>query len=304
MRLCSYDIRLTIAPIGKKVLSVSSGSIVNDRIYVDRHGEEIDFYNQDIRLAGTLYKPETEGSYPGIVLLHGSTPEGRKLGIYRLLGKELAEKGYVVLSFDFRGYGESDDPASVNSIADFDTVSDTQSAINYLNSLKEVSGQPSFIIGHSGGAEEAIIAGIDDPRIKKIVLIGPPRRVHERFGSVDDPEFAYFQRRMMRYMGLSQPIPDQIYLDISRSMDLASYLDYFTQPEHKPILLIDGMLEDEKDRQYLQQIYSSMTGPKKHITLSNADHYANIANLGFIIFYDQEAQKRLINEITAWLSLE
>jgi len=103
-------------------------------------------------------------------------------------------------------------------------------------------------------------------------------------------------------MGLSQPIPTPICPEDAQFIDLESHLEYFSHSGHKPVLLIDGMLESVPDRVFLQQTCDSIAEPKKCITLPNADHYANVANFGPIVIYDQQVVGQLVPEIDLWLS--
>lgn len=64
----------------------------------------------DVHLAGTLYRPRTQtGPLPAAVLIHGSGPQDRNgyASLMALYAEHLARRGFVVLSFDKRGTGDS-----------------------------------------------------------------------------------------------------------------------------------------------------------------------------------------------------
>ena len=298
----AFDVELALAPSAKKVESILAGSLRDEQVYVDSYGERVAFQNEGLEVVGTLYRPLGSGLSPGVILLHGSTPEGRKLGLYRVLGHELASRGYTVLSLDQRGYGESADPPDLEKVEAYDTTDDIQAGVDYLSTVPGVDPNRLYIIGHSGGADPAIIAGIEDSRLLKIVAIGPPRRVEERLGTEGSSEFAYFQRRAMRYMRLSQPIPAQVFQAISQTNNIEKYRDYFASPGHKPLLLVDGSLESEQDQAYLEAYYESISQPKAYVTLAGADHYANIANFGPVVIMDERAVEELVDALDSWLS--
>jgi pimeloyl-ACP methyl ester carboxylesterase len=294
----AFDVRLTIAPSLLKLSSIRNGRIGDNRLYLDSQGETLSFTNQEVRLVGTVYRPPQAESRPGILLLHGSTPEGRRLGLYRVLGKELAERGYVVLAIDQRGFGESSNPPQVDRVEAFDWTGDIGAAISYLASLEDVDPERLHILGHSMGANRAISVGIEDERIQRIVAIGPGRRVHERAEKSAD----YFRRRQMRYMRLPRPIPARVYEDIlENTLFIENHMTYFTRPGHKPILLLDGALESKADRQFLREICAEMVEPKRCHTLKNADHYANVINVGRVVIYDQPVLDALVGQIDSWL---
>jgi acetyl esterase/lipase len=116
LRNWAFDVRLTVAPPIKKISSVAQGSVQDINAYVDNYGRNVKIQSQGLTITGTLYEPDAAGERPAILLLHGSTPEGRKLGLYRVLGKGLADRGYVVFTIDRRGYGDSDDPPLVDGL--------------------------------------------------------------------------------------------------------------------------------------------------------------------------------------------
>lgn len=145
-------------------------------------------------------------------------------------------------------------------------------------------------------------SGIRDPRILKVVAIGPTRRFQERAGTEDAPELDYYRRREMRYMRLSQTIPTPVFLKYRASLAIENRMEYLSGCDHKPVLLIDGMLESSKNHLFLQRIYDSMVEPKGYVTLPDADHYANVANFGPVVIYDRLVVAQLVYEIEAWLS--
>lgn len=82
-------------------------------------GEEI--------LRGSLFIPEGNGPFPGVVFLHG---RGSSRKNYLPMAKKLSENGIIGLAFDFRGCGESD--------GDFGNqthrmgIEDGEAAVNFL----------------------------------------------------------------------------------------------------------------------------------------------------------------------------
>ena len=71
----------------------------------------ISFFSEGIRLAGDLFLPgdlERGETRAGIVLCHGYT------GVRNLylpdIARVLAEAGYAVLTFDYKGWGDSEGP--------------------------------------------------------------------------------------------------------------------------------------------------------------------------------------------------
>ncbi len=215
-----------------------------------------------------------------------------------MLARELAQRGYALLSMDQRGFGESDDPPRTDQPESFDYVEDARRALDYLESVPGVDAAHLYVVGHSFGANVAIAAGIRDARVRRIVALGPTRRFRERMKA----ELDYFRRRAMRDMKLAQPIPPQVFLSAIVPLLLDAHLDYFSRPDHKPLLLIDGELESPEDRRFLRETYEKIVGRKAYITLADADHYANVANFGPIVFYDRRVMSQLVRMLDTWLS--
>ena len=74
--------------------------------------KQVSFYSgAGLRLAGILEVPD-EGEKgikrPGIVLCHAGT--GTKETFLPEISQRLVKKGYAVLRFDYRGFGESEGP--------------------------------------------------------------------------------------------------------------------------------------------------------------------------------------------------
>jgi pimeloyl-ACP methyl ester carboxylesterase len=283
----AFDVRLLAGLPIKPVLSLLNGPLAAKQLYWDTYGETVAVESAGLTLAGTLYTPpqSATASYPGIVLLHGSTPVGRKMGLYRILGRELADRGYLVLALDLRGYGGSDDVTH---------------AVDYLTTIAEIRQDQLFVVGHSFGGDVAISAAVAEPRLQKVVAIGPGRRFNERGGTPEAPEFNYFRRREMRYMLLREAIPAETFMAYRVLLPLENQMAYFTRA-HQPLLLIDGALESAADRAFLQNVYNLLSEPKAYMTLADADHYVNTANLGPVVIYDQLAVEALVQEIDKWL---
>ncbi|MCP5095928.1 MAG: alpha/beta fold hydrolase [Chloroflexi bacterium] len=298
LRNWAYDMRLMI---GRPITTLSSlAQAFKGETAVTFHtaGEQVEFESDGLMLVGTLYGAEDAKEIkPGILLVHGSTPQGRKLGMYRVMGERLAALGYVVLTIDQRGFGQSDNPPDVNDANSFDFATDVDNSLVYLAALPIVDAEEVYLIGHSFGGDVSMTAVQNKTLIDKMVIIGPGRRYFERGGTPEQAEFEYFKRRQMRYMFLWQSIPDDVFKAYRTVLPVENHLDYFAQPDHVPTLLIDGELESAEDQAFLADVFDGMAGEKAYVTLDEADHYANVANLGSLIFFDETAVNQLITEI-------
>ncbi|RMD93565.1 MAG: alpha/beta fold hydrolase, partial [Calditrichaeota bacterium] len=252
--------------------------------------QDIYFQGNGLRIAATLFRSQLNNP-PGIVFLHGSSPLGRKHPFSLLLCQRLSRKGYHVLAMDMRGFGESDDPKDINNPESWQSYGDIRQAINYLIEHTDVDTGKIYIVGHSAGANQAIIAGIKDSRIKKIVAIGPSRRVKERLLSNESKERPYFIQRFTRDRRINATLSWATYKQIAINAMIDSHLSYFQKPDHKPILLIDGGRENLADLEFLRNLARQMKSPKKYVTIPNSNHYANSKGFGPFIFYHKKVFK-------------
>lgn len=263
-------------------------------------GEDIFFTGDGVRIAGTLF---TTGQInaPGIIFLHGSSVEARKLGFCLLVCQQLANKGFHVLSMDMRGFGESEEPEVINSVESWQSKGDVQKAVDFLMANANVDTNALYIVGHSAGANQAIIAGIHDPRIKKIIAIGPSRRVKERVLSDNAQNRQYLIDRFAHDRMLNESLTWDTYRQIAINAMIDTHIPSYQTEGHKPIFLIDGGLEGQADQEFLQNVYRQLSHPKKYLTIRGSNHYSNIKELGPFIFYHRQVVDELINSITTWL---
>ena len=145
--------------------------------------ERINYYSDGLKLSGILSKPDNakKGSnLPGVVLVPGfmSTADAFFPGF----ADELNKGGFVSLTMDFRGFGESEGVRG--EVIPYLQIYDASNAISYLQSRPEVDPDKIAILGVSlGGGEVAYIAA-RDRRVKAVasmVLVGDGERRMRRF---------------------------------------------------------------------------------------------------------------------------
>ena len=130
----------------------------------------ISFYSEGVRLVGDLFYPD--GLAPaerraGVVLCHGYT------GVKDLYlpdnARVLTEAGYVVLTFDYKGWGDSE--GSRSRLAPYSRVADVQAALSFLGSQPEVDAGRLGIYGTSYGGATVVWTGAVDSRVKCVVSV-------------------------------------------------------------------------------------------------------------------------------------
>lgn len=262
-----------------------------------------------INIAGSLYGVENDSvtrNRPAILVVHGNTPYGRKLPVYKVVSAKLADNGYIVLSIDRAGSGDSDSAFALGTVDSIDPALDVETAVQYLETRSEIDTDKIYVVGHSGGTIGVVRAAISSPLIKKIVSIGPPRRTRERLNDLDDREYFWERKKRQYRLVYGEELPDWYTKDVWLMIALEryameGYVEYFKQPSHKPILLMDGQLESIEDRSYLNEYFSTISGPKKYVTVKDSDHYLNTAGVLWFNFYDINVLNETITTIVDWL---
>lgn len=130
----------------------------------------VTFYSEGVRLVGDVYYPDDirpGERRAGVVLCHGYT------GVKDLYlpdnARVLNQAGYVALTFDYKGWGESEGPRS--RLAPYSRVADVQAALTFIGTLPEVDPGRLGIYGTSyGGATVVWVAAVDQ-RVTCVVSV-------------------------------------------------------------------------------------------------------------------------------------
>lgn len=123
---------------------------------------------------GSIFEPEGDGPFPGVVCFHGSlSNRQRSLPV----GEALSSKGFIVLAIDFRGHGESDGDIKKLSFKDF--IVDGKEAVKLLVD----KGADPKRIGLRGGSMGGFVAAClsNSTNAKSLVLLVPAAFPNENF---------------------------------------------------------------------------------------------------------------------------
>ncbi len=139
---------------------------------------EITINTAGVRLAGTICLPSEEGSFPSVLMIHGSGPldrdentRGQKLNAFNTIAHYLATEDIASLRYDKRGCGKS--------LGDYwkagfnDLIQDAKAVYEYLASQKYVKKGSVFLLGHSEGAHIAQRISLEYSTIAGLILIAP-----------------------------------------------------------------------------------------------------------------------------------
>ena len=228
----------------------------------------------DLKIAASLKIPQEQGRLPAVLLLHGSSPFGRKNALIHLLAYRLFNTGWIVLSPDARGFGESNDPLDIDNPSSWNVENDVRRCIDYLFKQPKTDTNKIFVIGHSMGAGHALEGSLDDPRVRALILIGPPRYMGRFEASL------WKRSRFSADREISKPIKKEITELRILKTDISNYakgpLKIFG---HKPLLLFDGDFEGDENLSFLATVASEISPPFIYHTLKDTGHYCGVYNL-------------------------
>jgi fermentation-respiration switch protein FrsA (DUF1100 family) len=138
--------------------------------------EDITFENKTagITLAGTLTMPDTGSNFKAVILITGSGAQNRDEEImghkpFLVIADYLTRRGIAVLRYDDRGTAQSTGNFATATTADFAT--DTESAIVYLKTRKEINPQKIGLAGHSEGGVIAPMIAAQSNDVSFIVML-------------------------------------------------------------------------------------------------------------------------------------
>jgi alpha-beta hydrolase superfamily lysophospholipase len=285
--------------------------------------QSVSFYSEGVRLDGDLFLPDYLRSgekRAGIVLCHGYT------GVKDLYLPDnaavLNQAGYVVLTFDYKGWGKSEGARS--RLAPFSRVADVQAAITFLGLQPQCDKQRIGIYGTSYGCATVVFVAAIDERVKCTVGVVGMGHGGRWMRSVRRPDewfdllaVAEGDREHRVLTGESRFVPrEEILLPDRQSAELAAKaraanpnavgqipLEYIDEtlsfhPEWvvdkiapRPLLLIaagdDRLVPPEECR----ALYDRAGEPRKLVVLPGVGHYE---------VYAKPAFDAVMRETTAW----
>lgn len=146
-------------------------SLINDAEAAQM--KEVNFDSNNQNLVGNLYLPDNyqEGNkLPGVVVTGAWTTVKEQMPA--TYAEELADRGYAVLAFDFRNWGESD--GNERQLENpTNKTQDIIAAANYLTTRPEVDGNRIAGLGICASAGYMADAAVQSDDIGAIALVAP-----------------------------------------------------------------------------------------------------------------------------------
>ena len=250
-------------------LSVGGIDITGLSAVEKRH---IDIWSDGTRMSGDLWLPDgfdRDAPRPAILMTHGWG--GTRQHLNSTYAGSLAKAGFIVLTFDYRGWADSDSrlvmlgdqpdigqdgEVTVHARAIREVVDPVDQVRDIISSLDFLSGEPGVDLdriglwgtSYSGG--HVIFVSAQDPRIAAIVSqVG-----YQGVGLSRESELFARQRAIEKARGKIDPIPQGIdkFPNLRGTPDLAKMVDYrpidWAGRIRVPTLIIDVEEEELFDR--------------------------------------------------------
>ena len=188
-------------------------------------------------LAHPTYSAASGARRHAVVLAHGFPLAGLgepapSYGYPQLAVRLAAETGAAVLTFDFRGTGESEGDFSLRAWR-----ADLERAITHVRGLPGV--ERVWLVGFAAGGTLAIIAAGLDPAIAGVAAFAPPAELVERGA---DPRRLLAQARstgMIKSPGFPADVPKW-----ARELREVSPTQMVARVPPRPLLIVHGVNDD------------------------------------------------------------
>jgi pimeloyl-ACP methyl ester carboxylesterase len=253
-----------------------------------------------VRLTGILRQPRMARAKACVVLIHGYSGNFYS-GIMDFLPEALADRGFATLALNMRDHdrGPKKNRFEENRY-DIGLAVDKMALLGY-NSI--------FLYGHSMGTNRVLyyIAATQDPRIKGILLTGPPGNLFEWNISVFGPETANSVLRQAQDL-VAKGKGDQWMLinlgPLGKALYTANHVVSLRGPKtvsdpyknisriFQPILVVHGLADRLANPDIADRLRNSAT-PKTNVTvvkIPGANHR----------FSNQ--QEKLVSVVTRWMT--
>lgn len=178
---------------------------------------EARFANDEIRLAGTLTRPQDPGRVPALVLTTGSGPQNRDAELngrayHADLARELIRYGIAVLRFDDRGVGES--TGNLREATLDDLAGDAWEAVRWLRRQPDIDPDRIGLYGPSEGSAVVAQVAAAHSEVTYLVLTSAP--------GLPGRELMIAQHvAVARSMGLNKAAVEEVEQLVTRSFDIS-----------------------------------------------------------------------------------
>ncbi|MCB1684255.1 MAG: alpha/beta fold hydrolase [Pseudomonadales bacterium] len=255
----------------------------------------VDVFSEGTRMSGMLYTPKAasaEAKLPTIVMAHGWGGTQRSL---QRDAEGFARAGFLVLSFDYRGWGESDsrvvltqpaaDPTAVTFTAEVrairEVVDPLDMGTDWLNALHFIQGETQCdtdrigIWGSSMAGGYVIFAAAHDPRVKAVHSQVTGTVSGRQWGRSVEARKEATQRARGE---IGYPEPRAKFGNLSGAPITPRFADYVPSEEilDNPDVALQMVLAENEEyggNEAALGVYERHQGPKNLVIIDDTGHY-------------------------------
>ena len=251
---------------------------------------DVDIWSDGTRMSGTVWKPKELGAeekLPALVLCHGWG--GVRSHLNSTYAIKFASNGYVVLTFDYRGWGDSDSKMILQGeqpergedgtatvkvqlvreiVSPFDQLEDINNAIDFIEGEPNVDTSKIGLWGTSFGGGLVVWTAAHDDRVACVVSqVGAMDALGSATELVasEDAMKAIHEREIKRARGELAPSPEgEFTVEGLRGSPFVEEFAKFRPVEHLenidvPVLLIDAENEELFDiKEHSGKVYEEL----------------------------------------------
>lgn len=271
--------------------AAASEAPVDDEVSV----RKVDIFSEGTRMTGYVYTPNGAAAgdeLPTIVMAHGW---GGTQSSLRRDAVGFARAGYLVLSFDYRGWGESDsrvvltrpatDPKALTFEAEVrairEVVDPLDMGADWLNALHFVHGEPRSdpnrigLWGSSMSGGYVIYAAAHDPRVKAVHSQVTGALNGRQWGRSAEARREATQRARGE---IGYPEPRARFGNLSGAPITPRFADYvpnedFLANDHVALQIVLAENEEYGGNEVAVETYERHEGPKNLVIIDGIGHY-------------------------------
>lgn len=246
-----------------------------------------EFISEGETIRGNIVAPSGEGPFPGICKFHG-LPGGsdQVSGIATIL----AQAGFAVLTFDFRGFRQSDGIFSLTG-----EIEDAKASISHLLESELTSDSWVGVYGASYGGAVAVCTAAQDERVSVVCLRAP---VYDTLWFANSPMIRPAVEQIIetdpsQIRGIDDPETRKVILGrMVEDAKTHNPMNEVPKVSPRPLLIIHGSDDIGIDLAGVKRLYELAGEPKDLVVVDGADH----------VLSDPRAYEITMNTVVEWFT--